>query len=180
MVQSDPKVILLQKLLGECPSNPTPLWTSLCRDDSPLISPTWLGDGKGRAAWSLIGKTNSTPLERFLAGTKGETRLASHLSTLSIFPRLEDNWCKGFVLQTEEHFPWAVSTLLWSVFLGMTGRMKSSQIDPLCVCSAASRGSRDQTCWNTFGPRFGEYDLVQCWQICCLQAQMKRVFSGLG
>lgn len=71
MVQSGPKVILLQKLLGERPSNPTPLWTSLFWDDSPLISPTWLGDGKGRAAWSLIGKTNSSPLERFLAGTKG-------------------------------------------------------------------------------------------------------------
>lgn len=103
MVQSNPKVILLQKLLGECPSNPIPLWSSLCWDDSPLISPTWLGDGKGHAAWSLIGKTNSTPLECFLAGTKGETRLVSHLSMLSIFPRLEDNWCEGFVLQTEEH-----------------------------------------------------------------------------
>lgn len=91
MVQSDPKVILLQKPLGECPSKPIPLWTSLHWDDSPLISLTWLGDGKGRAVWSLIGKTNSTPLERFLARTKGETRLISHLSTVSIFPRLEDN-----------------------------------------------------------------------------------------
>jgi len=50
MVQSDSEVILLQKLLGECPSNPTPLWTSLCWVDSPLISTTWLGDGKGHAA----------------------------------------------------------------------------------------------------------------------------------
>ena len=91
MVQSGPKVILLQKLLGERPSNPTPLWTSLCWDDSPLISPTWLGDGKGRAAWSLIGKTNSSPLERFLAGTTGGDLLHFTLKYLKYFPRLEDH-----------------------------------------------------------------------------------------
>lgn len=155
MVQSNSRVILLQKLLGECPSNLTPFWSSLCWDDSPLISLTRLGDGKGRAVWSLIGKTNFTPPECFLAGTKGETRLASHLSTLSIFPRLEGNWYEGFVLHIEEHeslglCPHCSEVWFWE-WLG-----EWSQISPLRICSATSGGSRDQVWWNTWcpSPRF--------------------------
>lgn len=155
MMHSNSRVILLQKLLGECPSNLTPFWSSLCWDDSPLISLTRLGDGKGRAAWSLIGKTNFTPLQCFLAGTKGKTCLVTHLSTLSIFPRLEGNWYEGFVLQIEERESLGLCLHCSEVwFWEWVGEW--SQINPLHICSATSGGSRDQVWWNTWcpSPRF--------------------------